>query len=65
LIFWAFFIEVFYLYVLWGFTGIVVGIVVFPVVMAAMPFYIAFAFGNFSPILLTIIGIVGLALCNR
>lgn len=64
LLVWAFFIEAFYLYVLWGFTGIIVGVFVFPVIMVAMPFYIAFAFGNFSPILLTVIGLVGLALCS-
>lgn len=64
LIVWAFFIEAFYLYVLWGFIGIVIGVFIFPIIMIAMPFYIAFSFGNFSPILLTVIGIVGLALCS-
>lgn len=55
---WSFLIELFYAYSLWGLMGIILGLTVFPILFTAMPFYILFAFGNFSPLILGVLSII-------
>lgn len=62
---WAFIIELYYAYNILGFLGIVLGIAIFPALLAAMPFYALFAFGNWSPLVLSIISIIGQLIASK
>lgn len=44
--------------ILFGFKGIAVGLVLFPVLLAATPFYMAFKYGVWLSLILTAIGTI-------
>jgi len=50
----VFVIQVYYAYLFFGLFGIIVGLVLFPVLLIAMPFYVAFAIGNWIPLILMV-----------
>lgn len=54
----AFFFDLYCAFTLFGFLGIVVGIFIFPVLMAAIPFYMGFKFGVWLSMILTGIGVI-------
>ncbi len=52
---YVFISEVILLGNLWGTLGVVLGVVFFPILLIAMPFYALFAFGNWILLVISII----------
>jgi ribosomal protein L37E len=62
---WALLIELAYIHMAFGIVGVFLGLVVFPAIFALMPFYIAFVFGNWSPLFLGIFSTIMLMISGQ
>ena len=49
---WGFFVEIAFIYSAWGILGTLIGIILVPVVLPLLPFYILLVYGNWNLILI-------------